>query len=164
MENFDWSSYTKIIAVKATLSDIYSAWTKASELERWFLKKVVFYDSEKRILNHTSNVSKGLYYEWHWYIYEEPMLGKVIDTNGTDFIRFTFEGECLVDINLNQMDEYVVIKLRHYNIPEDNHSKQYVRLGCTNGWTFYLTNLKSVYEGGIDLRNKEDKLGVMINN
>lgn len=84
MENFDWTSFTKRIAIRSSLSQIYDAWTKASELEKWFLKTV--------------------------------------------------------------------------------SSKQYVCLGCSNGWTFYLTNLKSVYEGGLDLRNKDEKLSAMINN
>ena len=44
MENFDWTSFTKRIAIKSTLSEIYNAWTKASELEKWFLKKVDFYN------------------------------------------------------------------------------------------------------------------------
>jgi len=40
MENFDWTSFTKKIAVKAKIQDIYNAWTKADELQRWFLEKV----------------------------------------------------------------------------------------------------------------------------
>jgi hypothetical protein len=36
-------------------------------------------------------------------------------------------------------------------------------VGCGEGWTFYLTNLKSILEGGVDLRNKEMKLKNVIN-
>ena len=50
------------------------------------------------------------------------------------------------------------------DIPTDDESKQGIRLGCHSGWSFYLVNLKSVYEGGLDLRNKDDALGVMVNN
>jgi hypothetical protein len=28
-------------------------------------------------------------------------------------------------------------------------------VGCQLGWTFYLTNMKSIAEGGIDLRNRD---------
>jgi hypothetical protein len=31
------------------------------------------------------------------------------------------------------------------------------------GWVFYLANLKSFPEGGIDLRNKNEKLKSVIN-
>ena len=164
MENFDWTSFTKRIAVKSSLSEIYNAWTKASELEKWFLKKVNFYDLDETSFEHNANVFENLHYEWYWYLYDQPMKGIITSVNGKDFIQFTFEGECLVDVKLEEIDDYVVVTLRHYNIPSDNNAKQFVRLGCSNGWTFYLTNLKSIYEGGLDLRNKDEKFIPMINN
>ena len=164
MENFDWTSFTKKIAIKATLPEIYNAWTKASELEKWFLEKVEFNMPDHSTYNRDENVIKNTLYTWYWYLYSEPMKGKITNVNGKDYIQFTFEGDCLVDVNLEQVDEYIIESLKHHNIPVDNKSKQYVRLGCTNGWTFYLTNLKSIYEGGNDLRNKNEKLSPMVNN
>jgi uncharacterized protein YndB with AHSA1/START domain len=164
MQNFNWSSFTKKISVNASLKTIYDAWTKSSELERWFLEKVTFYDDKSDLLDPYKNVTKGISYEWYWYLYEEPMRGRITNANGRDFLQFTFEGDCLVDIKLEEKEGTTVITLIHHNIPEDDKSKQYVRLGCSNGWTFYLTNLKSVFQGGLDLRNKDADLGVMINN
>lgn len=149
MENFNWTSFTKRIAVKASLADLYSAWTTKLGLESWFLEEV--------------NVN-GDHYSWKWFLYDDVMLGEFKQTNGTDFIQFTFEGSCLVDVSLEQRGDDVVISLTQHNIPTDDASKQHIRLGCTNGWTFYLANLKSVYEGGLDLRNKDKNLGAMLNN
>jgi hypothetical protein len=164
MKNFDWTSYTKRIAIESTLSNIYDAWTKGSELERWFLKKVDFYKSDNSLYEPDKNVIENIKYTWYWYLYNEPMKGKITNANGKDYIQFTFEGDCLVDVNLEEVDGYIVVTLKHHNIPLDDNSKQYVRLGCSNGWTFYLTNLKSIFEGGIDLRNKNEKFPPMINN
>lgn len=36
-------------------------------------------------------------------------------------------------------------------------------LSCKTGWTSYLANLKSVLEGGIDPRNKNEQLKAVIN-
>ncbi|WP_057937554.1 SRPBCC family protein [Algoriphagus resistens] len=164
MKNFDWTSFTKRIAVKASLAEIYDAWTKAEELEKWFLKQVDFYSLENTSFDRKANVAKDISYAWYWYLYDEPMKGRITSVNGRDFIQFTFEGECLVDVNLEELNGYVIVTLRHHNIPLDDNSKQYVRLGCSNGWAFYLTNLKSVFEGGLDLRNKDEALPAMINN
>jgi len=164
MENFDWTSFTKKIAIKAKRSDIYNAWTTADGLEKWFLQKVYFFDENQKETGKDKNVSEGHTYQWFWYLYSDPMLGKIISANGKDQLQFTFEGTCLVDIKLSEENGYTLIELRHHNIPTDDNSKQYIRLGCSNGWHFYLTNLKSVYEGGLDLRNKDSNLNPMINN
>lgn len=163
MENFDWTSFTKRIAVKASLAEIYAAWTVAAKLEQWFLERVAF-RTDNGSPEHTQAVQSGTQYDWYWYLEKTPMQGKMLQANGRDFVQFTFEGSSLVDVRLSTLDEYVIVELRHYNIPQDDHSRQHIRLGCSSGWAFYLHNLKSVYEGGIDLRNKDPKLGVMINN
>ncbi|MEO8533065.1 MAG: SRPBCC domain-containing protein [Flavobacterium sp.] len=164
MENFDWTSFTKKIAVKADLTTIYSAWTMSGEIEKWFLEKAVFFNTNQEPLSEKTNVSAGNAYEWLWYLYSDPMTGIVKSANGKDQLQFTFEGTCLVDIKLSEMNGYTIVELRQYNIPTDADSKKFIRLGCSNGWHFYLSNLKSVYEGGLDLRNKDKDLGPMINN
>ena len=55
MENFDWTSFTKKIAIRAELSDIYNAWTKAEELEKWFLEKVSFFDVNQEPISKDKN-------------------------------------------------------------------------------------------------------------
>ena len=163
MKDFNWTSFTKKIAVKASIREIYDAWSKAGELQKWFLEKVTFYHSDEP-LDPNANAAPGSIYEWVSYLYDDAMKGKITEANGKDFLQFTFEGECLVDITLTEDLGYTLIELKQHNIPTDDNSKKFIRLGCSHGWSFYLVNLKSVYEGGIDLRNKDEKLKPMINN
>lgn len=163
MKDFDWTSFTKRIAIRASIAQIYDAWTKSDELQKWFLEKATFYNSDKP-LDPKTNASAGNSYEWVWYLYKDDMKGRITAANGKDFLQFTFEGECLVDVKLSEDNGYTIVELKHHNIPTDDNSKKFIRLGCSNGWGFYLVNLKSVYEGGIDLRNKDIELKPMINN
>ena len=55
------------------------------------------------------------------------------------------------------------MELTQEKIPLDEESKVNYHLGCMEGWTFYLANLKSILEGGIDLRNKNVNLTKVIN-
>jgi uncharacterized protein YndB with AHSA1/START domain len=164
MTNFDWTTFTRRIAIKAKLSDIYSAWTKASELEKWFLSKAVFTDANEAPIGKDKPIEQGFAYEWNWYLFDTSEHGKITDTNGKDFIQFTFAGDCLVDIQLSIQGDYTIVELTQKNIPTDDKSKQGIRLGCDAGWSFFLVNLKSVYEGGMDLRNKDNSLKGMLNN
>lgn len=164
MENFDWTSFTIKIAIKTDRETIYNAWTKANEIEKWFLSGAEFSDENNVFLNKEQNTLKGDNYKWIWYLYDDIEHGKITEANGLDFFQFTFAGNCLVEIKLSEQHEYTIVELTQKNIPADDDSKRNIRLGCHNGWSFYLVNLKSVYEGGLDLRNKDNRFKPMLNN
>lgn len=86
MNNFDWTSFTKNIAIKAPLIDIYNAWTNASELEKWFLEQAIFTDENGTVIDLELNVTAGCTYNWFWYLYEDPMLGIIKKANGKYFL------------------------------------------------------------------------------
>lgn len=164
MENFNWSAFTKRIKIKSDLTTVYNAWTKSNELEKWFLSKANFYRADNVKVLPTENVSSDSKYEWHWFAQNHSELGTITEVNGSDFIEFTFAGECKVQIKLKMENDYTLVELIHKEIPLDNKSKENIRLGCAFGWTFYLINLKSILEGGIDLRNKDTELVGVVNN
>ncbi len=132
------------------METIYNAWTSTAEIEKWFLEKAEFYNEDE--------------YKWTWFLYEETETGKITQANGKDLFEFTFAGDCLVTIKLTSENEHTVVTLTQHNIPTDDSSKRNIRLGCHGGWSFYLVNLKSVYEGGLDLRNKDNRFKPMLNN
>ena len=163
MKNFDWTNFTTRIEVKSTIPEIYNAWTKASEIEKWFLSNADYFNNDLKVSKST-NVEKDFTYEWSWYLYPSIEKGKITAANGKDHLQFTFAGECIVDVKLSMQNDYVIVELTQKNIPTDDEAKQNIRLGCHSGWSFYLVNLKSVYEGGLDLRNKDPQFKRMLNN
>jgi len=70
-------------------------------------------------------------------------------------------GNCAVTIKKEEGE--TIVELVQDNIPTDEQGMHYWHLGCKTGWTFYLANMKSLYEGGIDLRNRNEKLQEVIN-
>jgi len=164
MDNYNWTSFTKKIAVKSTVSALYAAWTIPQEVEKWFLSKALYKKSEGTAVKMDEKVDVGDTYEWSWYLYDVVEKGKIIAANGKDQMKFTFAGDCIVEINLTQDTDHVLVELTQRNIPTDNQSKKNIRIGCDSGWSFFLVNLKSIYEGGIDLRNKDKNLKGMLNN
>lgn len=149
----DWTSFELKIAVKAAMQDLYHAWTTAEQVEKWFLQECTYLNDGAKIAA-AQAVQAGCTYAWRWYFYDETEYGDIREANGKDFLQFSFAGNCLVDVQLEAAGEYTLLRLRQHNIPTDEASQFGIRIGCVEGWTFYLTNLKSVYEHGHDLRNK----------
>ena len=147
MKNIDWTAFTTKIAVKSKMSTMYNAWTKASEIEKWFLSNADYFDEDKQIIGKEKYIQKNHTYGWSWYLYDIVEEGKITKANGKDLIQFTFAGDCLVTIRLTEFKDYIIVELIQKNIPTDDESKVNVRLGCHTGWSFYMVNLKSVYEG-----------------
>lgn len=164
MKNFDWTCFSLKILVKANLSRVYNAWTKPGEIEKWFLKKSNYLDKERKTIAHDVSTEAGHLYEWSWYLYDVVERGRILQANGRDHFQFTFAGDCVVDVKMTEKEGDVLVELVQKDIPTDDISKKEIRLGCEKGWSFYLVNLKSVCEGGLDLRNKNITVKPMVNN
>ncbi len=111
MDNFNWSQFTKRIQIKSDLATIYNSWTKSAELEKWFLSKAVYFDSNGKNISATENVSADCKYEWNWFAQNYFESGKVITANGTDLFEFTFAGECKVQVKLSEVKNYVLVEI-----------------------------------------------------
>lgn len=164
MKNFNWTRFTLKIAVRANLADVYNAWTRSADIERWFLSKSVFTGPDNKRVGRKASVTKGGTWTWEWFGWEHTDQGRITEANGKDHLQFTFAGECPVDVRLKKQGKDVIVELTQSKIPTDDSPKQNIRLGCHTGWSLFLLNLKSVYEGGIDLRNKDTELKGMVNN
>jgi uncharacterized protein YndB with AHSA1/START domain len=164
MENFDWTQFTKRIAIKAPMQTLYNAWAQTGELEKWFLKTAQYLDANGANIERNASAQSGMRYVWNWYLYEETEYGQVLIANDKDHFQFTFAGQCKVDITLSEEFGYTIVQLIQSNIPTDDKSRQDIFMGCSAGWAFYLINMKSIYEGGLDLRSKDERLKPMVNN
>ena len=165
-EEINWECFEKRIIIHKNIKTVFNAWTTSNQLEKWFLKKSQFYSSNNTMeIPKDVNVKSKSNYSWNWFAQNHSETGTVLKVLKDQFIEFTFAGNCLVTVELSVVDENnTLVTLTQKNIPTDNVSKQNIRLGCAFGWTFYLLNLKSVLEGGIDLRNKNSDLKNVINN
>lgn len=162
MPNHDWSQFNKRININATKEEIINAWTSQENLEKWFLSSAVFYDQQTEQKSSADQIATGDTYRWMWHGSDDVAEGDVLEFDGQDRLKFTFLG-CDVDVAVTVEDGEQVVELTQSNIPLDEDSRMSLYAGCSRGWTFYLTNLKSILEGGIDLRNRNKNLVDVIN-
>ncbi len=161
----DWGSFKLRLPVKADTASIYQAWTTRDNLENWFLRKAEFTKQDGNKRNRNSAVEVNDTYEWMWHGYGDDAMekGKIMQANGKDFLQFSFGKAGNVSVAIKEEAGESMIEVLQDEIPTDEKGKVNYHLGCTKGWLFYLANLKSILEGGIDLRNKKMELTDVIN-
>lgn len=163
--NYDWSRFVKRIPVNADLPTLYNAISTPDGLEHWFLRKAEFTKTDGTIREGKDHIQKGDHYEWRWHGFPDTMTehGEVLEVNGKDMFRFVFGKAGIVTMRIYPAETVTIFEIIQENIPTDEKSKADYHIGCMTGWLFYLVNLKSLYEGGADLRNKNVKLQEMVN-
>jgi uncharacterized protein YndB with AHSA1/START domain len=165
MQAYDWTQFARRIDTKASVETVYKAISTPAGFECWFLRLAEFTTLTGRLRRKHEALEKGDTYRWLWHGYadETEEKGTILNANGQDTVEFTFAGSCTVTITVSKEQGETIITLCQKNIPVDEKSKANWHLGCSTGWTFYLANLKSVLEGGLDLRNKDEMLKNVVN-
>lgn len=166
MSSLDWSRFTVRINIKSnSIEQLYRAWATKAGIEYWFLRMSEYRKPNGELRSNEEPVQPGDTYQWRWFGYSDDVTetGEILDCNGIDFFKFRFgkAGDCSVRIYPEQ-DE-LIVELLQDHIPTDEKAKELWHIGCKTGWTFYMANMKSMFEGGIDLRNKNEQLQNMIN-
>jgi uncharacterized protein YndB with AHSA1/START domain len=164
-ENFDWSRFKVRVNVNAPFETLYKAWATRAGMEFWFLRMCEYKKPDGTLRGNDEFVQAGDTYSWRWFGYSDEVIehGKILECNGKDHFKFSFgkAGDCSVTIK-KELGE-TIVELTQENVPTDEKGKQYYHLGCKTGWTFHLADMKSLYEGGPDLRNKNENLKEMLN-
>ena len=159
----DWSTFTRRITVGATVQQAYDAWAVASQIERWFLRTAEYTEFDGTPRDRDLGAEADDFYLWRWHGFSDEVSesGIVTVANGKDTFAFTFTQNCLVTVNIKQESGETIVELTQSHIPDDPDRGIYV--DCSFGWAFYLANLKSILEGGIDLRNKNADIKNVVN-
>ena len=156
----NWTQFKLRVNINATVENAYKAWATQKGLESFFLRSAVFTTENGGTRKSNSIAEAGDTYEWYWHGYPDSVVekGKVLVANGKDKFSFTFSLGCPVSISIYQECDETIVELIESNLPADEETALKHYVGDSRGWIFYLANLKSVLEGGLDLRNRKLEL------
>ena len=155
MNKLSFDSFTKKIYIKSTVEKLYWSWATSEGIASWFLEKAVYTDTEGAIRLPKKTIQAGDLYCWKWHNWDEEEKGSVLQANDHNFLEISFADDCRVSIAIEDKDSACLLTLKQYNIPTDEQSKLNIHYGCSNGWTFWLANLKCYLEHGILLNETE---------
>ena len=165
MGNYYWNQFTKRITIRSTPQEIYSAWTTQQGLESWFLRLAEFKTSDGMARKRNETVEKGDRYKWLWFGYDDTAVEEreIFSANGKDELEFGFSGGCIVNVKMTREENETICQLTQTMPMDDEKEQRFFFIECGKGWTFYVANLKSILEGGIDLRNKNANIKNVVN-
>ena len=159
MEGLSLTEFTRKIYLKAPLETVYRCWATEEGLCSWFLRSAWFTDPSGRRRGPGEPAAAGDTYAWQWHHWDGTEAGTLLAANGTDLVEFGFAGDSRVRVQLLPHGAAILLTLRQYNIPPDPESTLQIHYGCSNGWTFWLANLKAWLEHGIHLGERDFDLG-----
>jgi len=164
MSNNDWSRFTQRININAPIQKLYNAFATREGMQSWFLR-MSEYKREDDLLTDHELIKEGDTYKWLWFGYPDSTVetGEILKANDKTELQFSFGKAGDVTVKIYEQDTENIVELVQENIPTDDEGKKNWYVGCSTGWVFYLANLKSIMEGGIDLRNKNMNLKSMLN-
>jgi hypothetical protein len=161
----DFSQFKLRVNIKASVEDAYKAWATPAGLNSWFIGKMVFTDEKGAIRQDDAPVQVGDEYTCAFAKSPDSILvrGKVLKANGKNLFSFSFSKNCPVTVSIYTEHGDTIVELIESNVPNEDDVvvRQYV--SDSKGWIFYLVNLKSILEGGIDLRNRSVEIKNVIN-
>lgn len=165
MEHYDWSRFVTRININAPEEKLYLAWTTRSGIESWFLRRSEFREPDGSLRGDEEPVQEGDSYTWWWHGYPDSVFetGTILSANGKNAFSFRFGKAGICRVSIREEKGERIVELVQEEIPTDEVSMKNYHLGCKTGWVFYLANLKSILEGGIDLRNRNEQLQEMLN-
>jgi uncharacterized protein YndB with AHSA1/START domain len=165
LENYQWTSFKVQEYFKTTKEEVFQKWTSSNQIIQWFLKEAIFFTSNKEERSHNEKIEKGDNYIWKFHSGIE-MSGKILDIVENSLLKFTF-GKKMPDSDENVVvtvafhddaDNFSRIEIFQENIADNEYGYVTYNLSCILGWSYFLTNLRSVFESGCDLREQNQQL------
>ncbi|MEM7162719.1 MAG: SRPBCC domain-containing protein [Bacteroidota bacterium] len=157
MENYHWDYFTRSIFINAPRQKVFDAWTIPSQIETWFLERADFADIRSLQRDKDQRIQDGDSYEWKWWNYPNIEKGRVQQVDPEQrFIDFLFVSEkCPVRVIFREQGNKTLVSLSQSRIPLDDKSKSQIHMGCSQGWSFWMVNLKAWLEHGVLLHERE---------
>ena len=150
-ETYDWSRFEIVFYYDVPIERVFRAVSTAGGLASFFIEKATFRDAEDNARADDEPARVGDRYRWDW---RQPFSveGEVTEVIPNRKVAYTF-GDMRFSISLSEVDGTTELHLVQTDIPDTPDGLVMEHLNCRSCWTFFFTNLKSVLEEGVDLRD-----------
>ncbi len=164
LEDYKWSEFKQKEYIKAPLKEVFLKWTTPNGITEWFLKDARYESTEGNVRGSMEIVKPDDKYTWHFYS-GFMMEGKVLEVVPNSSFIFTFgkkepgfDEDVVVNVVFSEKGGMTEIELTQSNIADNEYGRVNYNLSCMVGWSYFMTNLRSLFESGFDYREKDEML------
>ena len=162
-EKYNFNKFIQRIYVSKNIIEVYNMWTVVELIEKWYVVNASYHTFDGRLRAREENIKINDEYEWKW-VDGTLLHGKILLADGKENLGFTFGNSVIVSIKLKVISENrTLVELTQEQSLTDWESNFQNYMACFPGWSFYLINLKSVCEGGLDLRETSPNVEMLVN-
>jgi len=162
-KTFNMDSFIHAIILKASADDVFKFIATPSGIVKWFIGKAKYFYKDSHIRLGNEIAQKGDSFLWNWLNKELELKGIITGSDENKKFSFTFSPFFLVTIELAKIDDNKTRLTLKQEYQESATRNDFSYINCCTCWVFFMTNLKSVIENGIDLREKETADEMMVN-
>jgi uncharacterized protein YndB with AHSA1/START domain len=165
LENYQWTSFNIQEFFKTSKEEVFKKWSSSNQIIQWFLKEATFFTSNNEERPFNEKVNKGDKYFWKFYSGFE-LSGEILDIVDNSLFKFTFgkkepdsDEKVIVTVTFHDDgNNNSRIEIFQDNIADNEYGHVNYNLSCISGWSYFLTNLRSIFESGYDLREQNQQL------
>lgn len=161
-ESFNLNEFRHSIYLNAALEEVYTIAASAAGICKWFMGRAVYTEPDGRELGSSENAYEGCSFCWKWLEKDLEIDGRVLKSERNNKFSFTFGKSFEVSFILENSGGRILFTL-HQKYAADAEKNDFAQINCCTCWVFFLTNLKSVIENGIDLRETAVKDDTLVN-
>jgi len=157
----DYRDVRARVYVNAPMDRVYKSWATVAGLERWLTARARMLSPEGRDLGREGPAEEGGRYSWTRADGTRED-GTFVEVDNSMLLRFTFGKDVVVKVQLTLTSKGVLVDV-HQHAQRSDAENLALALAHSSRWTFYLANLKSVLEGGADLRDARPDVEGLVN-
>jgi len=167
LDQYKWTEFRQIEYITASKETVFEKWMTSKNIVEWFVAEAIYKYDGTIVRKPGEKIKAGDKYTWIFFqgIKVEGTILNVIDN---EYLSFTFgkkepesEEDVIVEIFFSSDSaKRTLIELHQKNIADSEYGHVNYNLSCMIGWCYFLTNLRSVFESGYDLREKEKDLAL----
>jgi uncharacterized protein YndB with AHSA1/START domain len=165
LAQYKWTEFTQKEYIKASRKAVFEYWVIPKNIVRWFITEADYKNDQGVVRNPGERIQPGDCYMWQFFQGIE-LNGKILEVIDEEYLSFTFgkkepgsDENVVVDIRFfTDTVDRTRIELHQKNMADSEYGRVNYNMSCMIGWCYYLTNLRSLFESGYDLRERDPEI------